>query len=131
MGVEAASSLAAELDDSNRRAVELEQAHDVSFEKALEENAVLPTHERGRPLLPPEERSHRLASMFGSAGVIEVSATPFLAGNLNKQVKVAIGRWPDPSLVFGTSVARHPQKYRNQVQFHLPRHRLTENEIRK
>ena len=60
MGVEAAASLAAELDDSNRRrAVELEQAHDV----AVVEDAELPTHERGRRI-PPEERSHRLASML-------------------------------------------------------------------
>ena len=60
MGVEGA----AELDDSNRRrAVELEQAHDVPFDVAAVEDDGLPTHERGRPLLPPEERSHRLASM--------------------------------------------------------------------
>ena len=65
MGVEAASSLAAEWDDSNRRAVELEQAHDVLFEATVVEGTALPTHERGLRLLP-EERSHRLASMFGS-----------------------------------------------------------------
>ena len=66
MGVEAAAaSLAAELDDSNRRrAVELEQAHDVSFEMAVVEDDGLPTHERGCRLLPPEERSHRRASML-------------------------------------------------------------------
>ena len=60
MGVEGA----AELDDSNRLAAELEQAHDVSFDVAVVEDDLLPTHERGRPLLPPEERSHRLASML-------------------------------------------------------------------
>ena len=89
MGVEAASSLAAEWDDSNRRAVELEQAHDVLFEATVVEGTALPTHERGLRLLP-EERSHRLASMFGSRGYAESTSTDcrqrggqrrFLAGN--------------------------------------------------
>ena len=111
MGVEAASSLAAELDESNRRAVELEQAHDVLFEATVVEGAALPTHERGLRLLP-EERSHRLASMFGSR-VIASTECPahrlsfsWRAGNL-KQVKVAIGRRPDRSLVFGPSAVNH------------------------
>ena len=133
MGVEAASSLAAELDESNRRAVEMEQAHGVSFEA----DVALPTYERDRQLLP-EERSHRLASMLPKYA--ESTSTDcrqptgqrrFLAGNQDVKVHVAIGRRPDRSLVFGPSAVSPTQKYRNQFEFHLPRHRLTENAIRK
>ena len=71
MGVEAVCSslLEGELladESSRRRAVELVlQAHDASFVAAVAEDNPLLTHGGDRrPLPPPEERSHRLASIL-------------------------------------------------------------------
>ena len=77
MGVEAVCSLlAGELladESSRRRAVEVVlQAHDASFVAAVAEDTALLTHDGDRRLLPPEERSHRLASIVACFIIVHV-----------------------------------------------------------